>query len=48
MADSITPTGGATEGRTFHRGLYTLFFTEMWERFSYYAARAFHGRSHPE
>ncbi|HLP78355.1 MAG TPA: MFS transporter, partial [Candidatus Paceibacterota bacterium] len=22
------------------RGLYTLFFTEMWERFSYYGMRA--------
>ncbi len=43
MTDSIAqapdaaPTG---EGRTYHRGLYTLFFTEMWERFSYYGMRA--------
>ncbi len=35
-----SPTGG---GRTFFgqpRGLATLFFTEMWERFSYYGMRA--------
>ncbi|HLB31064.1 MAG TPA: MFS transporter, partial [Gammaproteobacteria bacterium] len=25
---------------THPRGLYTLFFTEMWERFSYYGMRA--------
>ncbi|HIF22855.1 MAG TPA: MFS transporter, partial [Gemmatimonadetes bacterium] len=32
-----------TGGRTFFghpRGLSTLFFTEMWERFSYYGMRA--------
>lgn len=30
-----------TEARPSHpRGLYTLFFTEMWERFSYYGMRA--------
>ncbi len=40
MADSIAHGAGASEGRTFHRGLYTLFFTEMWERFSYYGMRA--------
>src|SRR5437879_1641732 len=28
------------ESRTHPRGLYTLFFTEMWERFSYYGMRA--------
>jgi POT family proton-dependent oligopeptide transporter len=39
MADSIA----APEGKTFFghpRGLSTLFFTEMWERFSYYGMRA--------
>src|SRR3954465_2165752 len=31
----------ATPPTTGHpRGLYTLFFTEMWERFSYYGMRA--------
>src|SRR3954454_18961148 len=31
----------ATAARQKHpRGLYTLFFTEMWERFSYYGMRA--------
>lgn len=38
------PTGaGAPDGKTFMghpRGLSTLFFTEMWERFSYYGLRA--------
>jgi POT family proton-dependent oligopeptide transporter len=29
-----------TNVRTHPRGLYTLFFTEMWERFSYYGMRA--------
>src|SRR6187455_1459619 len=32
-APAATPTGHP-------RGLYTLFFTEMWERFSYYGMRA--------
>jgi len=40
-----TPVGGSATGvssRTSHpRGLSTLFFTEMWERFSYYGMRAF-------
>ena len=39
MADSIA----APEGKTFFghpRGLSTLFFTELWERFSYYGMRA--------
>jgi POT family proton-dependent oligopeptide transporter len=32
---------GADQGAARHpRGLYTLFFTEMWERFSYYGMRA--------
>jgi proton-dependent oligopeptide transporter, POT family len=30
----------AAENRKHPRGLYTLFFTEMWERFSYYGMRA--------
>ena len=29
-----------TEKMTHPRGLYSLFFTEMWERFSYYGMRA--------
>jgi POT family proton-dependent oligopeptide transporter len=33
------PPSGATVGG-HPRGLYTLFFTEMWERFSYYGMRA--------
>src|SRR5438270_12904538 len=40
----IHPAGTATKGqRTFlghPLGLYVLFFTEMWERFSYYGMRA--------
>ena len=35
---SASPVSPATEGHP--RGLYTLFFTEMWERFSYYGMRA--------
>ena len=35
---STPPVSPATEGHP--RGLYTLFFTEMWERFSYYGMRA--------
>ncbi|WP_084395994.1 peptide MFS transporter [Henriciella aquimarina] len=44
MSDATV--GGATaadEGKTFlghPRGLFVLFFTEMWERFSYYGMRA--------
>ena len=34
----MAATAGTT--RTHPRGLYTLFFTEMWERFSYYGMRA--------
>src|SRR5947209_9313399 len=37
-------TGADLTDRTFFghpRGLSTLFFTEMWERFSYYGMRAF-------
>ncbi|HXI34832.1 MAG TPA: peptide MFS transporter [Gemmatimonadales bacterium] len=37
-----TPTGGTQSSWFGHpRGLSTLFFTEMWERFSYYGMRAF-------
>ena len=40
MADSIQ--AGASAGKTFFghpRGLFILFFAEMWERFSYYGMR---------
>ncbi|MHC0433119.1 peptide MFS transporter [Streptomyces sp. O3] len=45
MASSLTKDSASTPGteRTFlghPRGLTTLFFTEMWERFSYYGMRA--------
>src|ERR1700733_3204007 len=33
-------TPGAPSVRSHPRGLYALFFTEMWERFSYYGMRA--------
>jgi POT family proton-dependent oligopeptide transporter len=37
-----SPSSGSTHGFFGHpRGLSTLFFTEMWERFSYYGMRAF-------
>ena len=42
MADTQSGAGELT-GKTFFghpRGLATLFFTEMWERFSYYGMRA--------
>src|SRR5207344_3384506 len=40
MNDS-PPSAAVTPPPTGHpRGLYTLFFTEMWERFSYYGMRA--------
>jgi len=38
MTTSVT--ASAASERTHPRGLYTLFFTEMWERFSYYGMRA--------
>jgi POT family proton-dependent oligopeptide transporter len=43
---TVPPTTGATPADTggwagHPRGLSTLFFTEMWERFSYYGMRAF-------
>ena len=40
----MAATAPASTGPTFFghpRGLMTLFFTEMWERFSYYGMRAF-------
>ncbi|MBW3549505.1 MAG: peptide MFS transporter [Proteobacteria bacterium] len=40
---SSTPGSTAEEGKTFlghPRGLFVLFFAEMWERFSYYGMRA--------
>ncbi len=40
MSDSVTTTDSVTNFRHHPRGLYTLFFTEMWERFSYYGMRA--------
>ena len=33
--------GAVKRGGGHPRGLTTLFFTEMWERFSYYGMRAF-------
>src|SRR5689334_17899149 len=41
---STPPASGASADSSFFghpRGLKTLFFTEMWERFSYYGMRAF-------
>jgi len=42
MAESIATPSTATDTRFFGhpRGLATLFFTEMWERYSYYGTRA--------
>src|SRR4051812_8693006 len=42
-AESEIRAAAASSGTTsarHPRGLYTLFFTEMWERFSYYGMRA--------
>ena len=41
MPDQPQPSSGPVEGGFFGhpRGLATLFFTEMWERFSYYGMR---------
>jgi POT family proton-dependent oligopeptide transporter len=36
----VAPRAGAVEILGHPRGLYTLFMTEMWERFSYYGMRA--------
>lgn len=43
MTDSTAPTAPTHETGAFGhpRGLMTLFFTELWERFSYYGMRAF-------
>lgn len=41
MAETITPTRDTSGWLGHPRGLSTLFFTEMWERFSYYGMRAF-------
>jgi len=42
MTTDVLPSGADTGGWAGHpRGLSTLFFTEMWERFSYYGMRAF-------
>src|SRR6476660_1427718 len=38
--DAETPEAVISVSTTHPRGLYTLFFTEMWERFSYYGMRA--------
>ena len=43
MTDPVIDTGAgpvSDQTRSHPRGLYTLFFTEMWERFSYYGMRA--------
>lgn len=40
MSQNPPPTGAAPPSTGHPRGLYTLFFTEMWERFSYYGMRA--------
>ena len=37
----MTPNGSAATRPAHPSGLYVLFFTEMWERFSYYGMRAF-------
>src|SRR3546814_16994451 len=43
MATSVSTAGGAGMGKTWlghPRGLFLLFFVEMWERFSFYGMRA--------
>lgn len=40
MNDTPSPSPVAATSTGHPRGLYTLFFTEMWERFSYYGMRA--------
>jgi proton-dependent oligopeptide transporter, POT family len=40
MTDNTTAIDRGTLATIQPRGLYTLFFTEMWERFSYYGMRA--------
>jgi len=40
IADSISAQAAATAERTHPKGLYVLFATEMWERFSFYSMLA--------
>ncbi len=40
MRDAITVTATIAKSRKHPAGLYVLFFTEMWERFSYYGMRS--------
>jgi proton-dependent oligopeptide transporter, POT family len=40
MATAVSTESTTTLSTAHPRGLYTLFFTEMWERFSYYGMRA--------
>lgn len=40
MTNIAAATGSQAKTSTHPSGLYTLFFTEMWERFSYYGMRA--------
>ncbi len=40
QASPGAPTAATPARQSHPRGLYTLFFTEMWERFSYYGMRA--------
>ena len=40
MRDAIAVTESRTKGQRHPAGLYVLFFTEMWERFSYYGMRS--------
>ncbi len=40
MRDAIAVNAGTTKSRKHPPGLYLLFFTEMWERFSYYGMRS--------
>jgi POT family proton-dependent oligopeptide transporter len=40
MCDVTTATANMTKSRRHPLGLYVLFFTEMWERFSYYGMRS--------
>ncbi len=40
MRDAIAITANMTKSRRHPAGLYVLFFTEMWERFSYYGMRS--------
>jgi POT family proton-dependent oligopeptide transporter len=40
MRDAIAVTANKTESQRHPAGLYVLFFTEMWERFSYYGMRS--------